>query len=96
MKPLCKIRSGQFAGWRTEDGLLYDDDGAHVGYFVKEIVYLNDGHAVGEVYSEQWLGRREDVIYPGGTRRGPHGNRDPARLPDRNQIPLMGWKDPDL
>ena len=34
MKPLWKIRSGRFAGWRTEDGLLYDDDGAHVGYFV--------------------------------------------------------------
>jgi hypothetical protein len=96
MKPLWKIRSGQFAGWRTDDGLLYDDDGDHVGYFVKEIAYLNDGHAVGEVHGQQWLGRREDAIYPNGSRRGPHQSRDPARLPDRKEMPLTGWTDPEL
>ena len=94
--PLWKLRSGQFAGWRTKDGQLYDDDGAHVGYFVNEIAYLNDGRAVGEVYGERWLGRCKDVKYPPGTRHGLHQSRAPARLPDRKGMPLAGWVDPEL
>ena len=94
--PLWKLRSGRFAGWRTKDGQLYDDDGAHVGYFVNEIAYLNDGRAVGEVYGERWLGRCKEVKSPPGTRHGPHQSRAPARLPDRKGMPLAGWMDPEL
>jgi hypothetical protein len=96
MKPLWRLQSGRFAGWRTEDGELYDDDGIHLGYFVKEIAYLNNGRAIGEIYGGRWLGRREDVIYPTGTRHGLRQSRDPARLPDRNGMPLAGWIDPEL
>jgi hypothetical protein len=96
MKPLWKIRSGQFAGWRTDDGQLYDDDGAHVGYFFKEIAYLNDGRAIGEICNERWLGKRETATYPVGGRWWTHQSRDAARLPDRNGMPLLGWVDPEL
>lgn len=96
MKPLWRIRSGLFAGWRTEDGQLYDDDGAQLGYFVGEIAYSNDGRAVGEIYGERWLGRREGVTYPTGRRRQLGDRRDPARLPDRKGIRLAGWTDPEM
>ncbi|UCG88598.1 MAG: hypothetical protein JSW71_08680, partial [Gemmatimonadota bacterium] len=66
MRPLWKLRSGQFVGWRTEDDQLYGADGVHLGYFVDDMAYTNDGRAIGELYGHQRLGRREDVIYPTG------------------------------
>ncbi len=96
MKPLWKIRSGRFLGWRTEDDQLYDADGAHLGYLVDDIGYSHDRHAVGEVYGERWLGKREAVVYPTGTRQAARRAVDMAGMPDRDGMALAGWSDPDF
>ena len=46
MQPLWKIRSGNFAGWRSGD-ILYDANGSDVGYFNGDIAYANNGRYIG-------------------------------------------------
>ena len=96
MKPLWKIRSGRFFGWRAEDDQLYDADGEHLGYFVKDVAYTNGGRAVGEIYGERYIGKRETVIYPTGTRQAARRAMDTAGMPDRDGMALSGWTDPEL
>ena len=96
MKPLWKIRSGRFAGWRTEDGQLYGADGGHLGHFVKGIAYLNGGRAVGEIYGERYIGKRKTVVYPTGTRQAARRAVDMAGIPDRDGMALADWTDPEL
>ena len=96
MKPLWRLRSGRFAGWRTEDEQLYDTDGAHLGYFVNEIAYRNDGRAIGEIYGERYLGKRETVVYPTGTRQAARRAMDVAGMRDRDGMALAGWSDTDF
>ena len=96
MMPLWKLRSGRFAGWRTSDGELYNAAGKHVGYFVDQIAYTNNGHAVGELYGDQWIGRRKTVIYPTGRQQAELSGKAPAPLADRPGAPLGGWTDPEL
>jgi len=96
MMPLWKLRSGQFAGWRTDDGELYNAAGKHIGYFVNEIAYTNDGQAVGEVYGERWIGRRKTLIYPTGRQQAQRSAKTPASLADRPGLELAGWTDPEL
>lgn len=94
--PLWSIRSGRFIGWRTEDGEFYNAAGRHIGYFVNEIAHTHDGHAIGEVYGDEWIGRRKRVIYPTGRERAEMNGRDAAGVADRNGISLDGWIDPEL
>ena len=97
MIPLWKLRSGQFAGWRTADGELYNAAGKHIGYFGNEdIAYTNDGHAVGEVYGERYMGKRETLIYPTGRQQGELSSKAPAPLADRPELRLASWTDPEL
>jgi hypothetical protein len=96
MKPLWKIRSGVFAGWRDQDDQLYGADGAHLGYIVDGIAYSNKGRAIGELYGEARLGWRDSVIYPTGTRQPA---RDSVRVPDAwdtTGLPVSGWTDPEM
>jgi len=97
MMPLWKLRSGQFAGWRTDDGELYNAAGKHIGYLGDEdIAYTNDGQAVGEVYGERWIGRRKTLFYPTGKRQAERSAKTPASLADRPGLELAGWTDPEL
>ena len=96
MKPLWRLRSGRFLGWRTHDDQLYDADGAHLGYCVKGFAYSNDGLALGEIHDGEWIGKRETVIYPTGTRQAALGSTDAAGMPDRVGNALTGWTDPEL
>jgi hypothetical protein len=96
MKPLWQVRSGLFAGWRDEQDQLYAADGAHVGYFVAGIAYSNDGRAIGELYGENRLSRREGMIYPTGTRQQPRDAKHVADAWDTTGLPVSGWTDPEL
>jgi hypothetical protein len=96
MKPLWKIRSGSFAGWRDAEDQLYAPDGTHVGYFVEGIAYVNEGRAIGELYGENKLGRRENVIYPTGTRQASREAKHVADAWDTTGLPVSGWVDPGL
>jgi hypothetical protein len=95
MKPLWRIRSGRFAGWRTEDDQLYGADGTHLGYFVDGIAYSNDGRAIGELYGESRLGQREDVVYPTGTRRAAREQKRVAAMAETTGLPVAGLIDPE-
>jgi hypothetical protein len=46
MQPLWKVRSGDFAGWRSGD-ILYDANGSNVGYFNMDVAYSNNGRYIG-------------------------------------------------
>ncbi|UCG88592.1 MAG: hypothetical protein JSW71_08650 [Gemmatimonadota bacterium] len=96
MKPLWKVRSGEFAGWRTSDDELYNAAGKHIGYFVDDTAYTNNGHAIGEVHGEQWIGKRKTVIYPTDRQQAERSGKAAAPLPDRPGLPLAGWTDPGL
>ena len=73
MIPLWRLRSGRFAGWKADDDQFYNAEGKHLGYLIGEIVYTNDGCAVGEVYGDQWIGRRSAVSRQPRRRQGyPH------------------------
>ncbi len=96
MKPLWRLQSGRFVGWRTDDGQLYDADGDHIGYFVDDVAYSSDGRAVGEVYGDRWLGKHETVVYPTGTQQSARESRGAAGLADRQGMALAGWTDPEL
>ncbi len=96
MQPLWMLKSGRFTGWCADDGQLYGADGEHLGYFVDEIAYRNDGRAIGEIYGERYLGKRETVVYPTGIRQAARRAVDMAGMPDRDGMALAGWTDPEL
>jgi len=94
MKPLWKIRSGKFAGWRVNDA-LYDDSGKNVGYFIDDIAYSTRGSYIGEIYGEDWIGKRTGIARGNHGSRGRYGNIGVGRYANRGGIALGGWKDPD-
>lgn len=96
MKPLWMIRSGLLAGWRDEGDQLYGADGGHLGYFVDGIAYSNTGRAIGELYGEGRLGRRENIVYPTGTRQAVRDSVDVPDAWDTTGLPVVGWTDPEL
>ena len=70
MKPLRKVGSGDFAGWRSGD-ILYDANGSNVGYFNMDVAYSNNGRYIGDIYRDAWIGKRLGVAHPsGGSRVG--------------------------
>lgn len=91
--PLWKIRSGQFAGWHTNNA-LYNDAGDHVGYLAGHIVYGLDGRPLGELHQAEWIGRKCGVHYPAGETHPVCGSVAHARLPDRAGLSVPDWTDP--
>jgi hypothetical protein len=96
MKPLWKINSGEFAGWRSKNGQLYNRDGEHVGFFELDVAYSLEGTYLGEIEGEKWLGKRSKKS---PTRKGPKIPRGAIKktpLPDRDARARSGWGNPNL
>jgi hypothetical protein len=95
LTPLWKIRSGQFAGWHSND-TLYDAQGRHVGYLAGHFAYSLTGNLLGEIYQGEWIGRRTAAAALQGETRTPTEAIAHDRLPDRAGLALDGWIDPPL
>jgi hypothetical protein len=95
MKPLWAI-SGRFAGWRSDNNLLYGANGDHVGYFRGNIAYSSHGEYVGEIYRDEWIGKNMMVVRPIGTVSTSYVGKAIAPRVDRVGLAIAGWEDPDF
>jgi hypothetical protein len=94
-KPLWKIDSGEFAGWRQGDD-LYDAKGKHVGFFRDDIAYSLNGEYLGEVMDGEWLARHAHRVPPRiGARESRGGIRSTPRA-RRSGRPSRMWEDPEI
>lgn len=93
--PLWKIRSGQFAGWHTNNS-LFDTTGNHVGYLAGHVAYGLDGRLLGEIHQAEWIGKRANVVYAAGESHPRADSVAHARLPDRAGLDASDWTDPTL
>jgi hypothetical protein len=96
MKPLWKVRSGNFAGWRSDNGALYDANGKNVGYFSGDIAYSNIGNYVGEIHRGDWIGKRTNVARSVGGARAAYAGIALAPYAVRAGLAIAGWEDPDF
>ena len=96
MKPLWKIRSGNFAGWRSDEELLYNADGMNLGYFVGDIVYSSNGFYLGEIYKDDWIGRKVNADYPARDAHVPHASITDVPQAGRPGLTPEDWDDPDF
>ncbi len=92
---LWKARSGVFAGWKDGDQ-LYDSQGCHVGYFNGNVAYTSEGTYVGEIYRDDWIGKREGAEPGHESVSCSLESLTLAPYPDRTGLDLAGWSDPDL
>lgn len=93
MKPLWKLRSGEFAGW-NQNNLLYNADGENVGYFVDTLAIGNDGQVVGEIYDDKFIGFRLGITYPLYGSQARYANIAVSRYANYAGHAVAGWEDP--
>jgi len=93
MIPLWKVRSGQFAGWYSNDA-LYGADGRNIGYMAGMVAYALSGEFLGEVIRAEWIGRPRGAQHQSPGPREHRENVAHARLPDRTALALDNWDDP--
>jgi len=94
-KPLWKIESGEFAGWRVGDD-LYDAKGAHVGRFQGDVAYRLNGKYLGEVIDGEWLGQHAHRTPPQIGARESRGSIRSTPRARRSGRPSKMWKDPAI
>lgn len=94
-KPLWKIESGEFAGWRQSDE-LYDAKGAHVGRFEGDVAYDLKGNYIGEIIDEEWLARHAHRPKPQISARESRGTIHSTPRARRSGRPSKIWKDPEV
>ncbi len=92
MTPLWKI-SGKFAGW-NRNGQLYDANGNHVGRFHGEIAVSYNGHVVGEMYNDKFIGYRSSVAYPLYGVSTHYVGIAAGSYADYAGYSIAGWEDP--
>jgi hypothetical protein len=92
---LWKVWSGAFAGWRDGEH-LYDSKGCHAGYFREGVAYSKEGQYIGEIYRDDWLGKREDVARSQGSVSCTLDSISAAPLDSRAGLDVPGWSDPNL
>ncbi len=95
MKPLWKVSSGNFAGWRSGDN-LYDANGNNVGCFQDNVAHSLNGRYIGEIYRDDWIGKRSGVHHGSGGSRVRAAGIAVARYAGRVGMALAGWDDPDF
>lgn len=95
MQHFWKVRSGDFAGYRRGD-YLFNADGICVGYFHGTVTYSLKGDYIGEIYKDDWIGKRSHVTHSMGSPRAAHANLAVARYVDRVGLAVAGWEDPDF
>lgn len=93
MKPLWKVRSGDFAGWRRGD-LLFDSSGKNVGYFVGDLAYSNIGVHLGQIYGDDWVGIKTGASVPAGSSRASFAGVSFIQPIGRVGLAIGGWSDP--
>jgi len=95
MKPLWKVRSGNFAGWRSND-LLYDGGGNNVGYFKSDVAYSTKGYYIGEIYRDDWIGKKTSGGHSLGRPHAAHAGIAQAAHAGRAGLAIAGWEDPEF
>ncbi len=93
MQPLWKLRSGNFAGWNS-NGLLYNSNGDHVGYFIDSLAFDCNGRAVGEMYDDRFIGYRTNIAYPIGGTIARNVGISVMGYVGYVGNPVLGWDDP--
>jgi hypothetical protein len=93
MKPLWKLRSGEFAGYNIND-ILYNANGENVGYFDGNLAIGLDGHVVGEMYDDKFIGYRLGVAYSLHNSRARYANIAMAQYANYAGNGIGGWEDP--
>jgi hypothetical protein len=94
-KPLWKIESGEFAGWRQGDE-LYDAKGKHVGYFRDDVAYHLSGEYIGEIIEDEYLGEHAHRTPPrAGARESRGAIRSTPRARRSGRRSRM-WNDPEI
>lgn len=92
---LWKVHSGAFAGWRDVDN-LYDSHGCHVGHFEGDVAYTTGGKYLGEIYRDDWFGKKHGAKHPVGEVFCTLDSIVAAPYPDRTGLGITGWQDPDF
>lgn len=95
MQPLWKICSGKFAGWRRNDA-LYDAEGNNVGFFDGDIAFSLEGKYIGEIYRDDWIGKKTNVSRPIRGARAGYAGIALAPYANRAGLAIAGWEDPDF
>ncbi len=97
MKPLWKVSSGDFAGWRSDNDTLCDANGNNVGYFQEgDIAYSLNGQYIGEIYRDDWIGKKSGVLRSGGGSRVGYVGVALAPYVGRVGMDIAGWDNPDF
>ena len=94
-KPLWKLNSGEFLGWRRGDD-LYDASGRHAGYFRGETAYALSGDYLGEICQEDFLARPVNRTPPGASGRSSRGQINAVPRRPRSPRPSKSWEDPKI
>ena len=94
-KPLWKMESGEFAGWRQGDQ-LYDAKGAHIGRFQGDVAYSLKGKYIGEILEGDWLAQHAHRSKPAISARESKGSIHSTPRAQRSGRPSKIWKDPEL
>lgn len=97
MKPLYKIPSGKFAGWKDErNNRLYDRNGNNVGYFKGDVAFSLNGSNIGEITREDYIGKRIGKTYPIQGSVVPYVGVALVPYVGRVGLAIGGWEDPDF
>lgn len=94
-KPLWKIDSGEFAGWRIGDQ-LHDAKGAHVGMFRGDVAYTLKGEYLGEIVDGEWLGKHITRRPPPIAARESRGSVHSTPRAPRSGRSSKLWEDPKI
>ncbi len=94
-KPLWKIASGEFAGWRQGDE-LYDAKGRHVGRFKGDVAYDLSGDYIGEIVDDEYLARHGHKTPPSIGARESRGSIRSKPRARRSGKRSRIWEDPEL
>lgn len=96
MKPLWKIPSGEFAGWRDQQDKLFNANGKNIGYCMGTVAFTLTGDYLGGIHEQEWIGKRHEVMYPLSNAVLPSDNIELSPLEAREGISLVGWSEPNL
>ena len=94
-KPLWKIDSGEFAGWRQRDE-LYDAKGRHVGRFEGDVAYDLSGDYIGEIVDEEYIGKHAHKTPPSIGARESRGTIRSTPRARRSGRRSRMWEDPEF
>jgi hypothetical protein len=93
MKPIWKIKSGEFAGHINGDR-VYNADGENVGCISGKMVGGISGYVIGEMYNDRLVGYRTNAAYSLYGLRAKYASISAMRYSDTTGHSVSGWEDP--